>query len=51
MMRVPEGLITLLPDLCMSGRKNEQHAQKHDMPSNATGLHVMNLHRSLRAHQ
>lgn len=48
-MRVPKCLIALLPNLCMSRRVHEQHAQQHDMPSNATSLRIVNLHGRFRS--
>jgi hypothetical protein len=44
MVRVPESLVALLPDLGVRGREHEQHAQKHDVAGDTAGLHVVNLH-------
>ena len=49
MMRIPEGLIALLPDLRVRGRVHKQHAQQHDVACYAAGLGVVDLHRRLRS--
>ena len=41
---VLESLEGLLPDLCMSGGKHQQHAEKHHMPSNTANLSVVYLY-------
>jgi hypothetical protein len=46
-MRVPEGLEALLPDLRMRRSVHEQHAQEHDVPGDSTSLCIMYLNRSL----
>lgn len=46
-MRVPEGLVRLLSNLCMSSSEHEQHAQKHYMPSDTASLSVVYLDCSL----
>ena len=47
MMRIPKRLVTLLSYLRMRRGEYEQHAQQHDMPSDAASLRVMYLHRRL----
>ena len=49
MMRIPECLERLLPDLLMSRRVHEHHAQEHHMASDAPCLFVMYLDGSLAA--
>ena len=49
-VRVPERLIALLTDLCVCRGVHEQHAEEHDMASNASSLRVMDLHCGLRPH-
>lgn len=46
-VRVPESLIALLPDLGMRCGIHEQHAEKHDVPSYTTGLRIVYFHRCL----
>ena len=48
-MRVPEGLEALLPDLRMRRGVHEQHAQEHDVPGDSTSLRVVYLNCSLRS--
>ena len=50
-MRVPESLVALLSDLRVRGGEHEQHAQEHDMSSNATSLHVVDLHGGFGSHE
>ena len=47
MMRIPERLKALLPDLRMRRSVHQQHAQEHDVPSDAAGFRVMYLNSSL----
>ena len=47
-MRIPKRLVRLLANLVVSGRVHEQHAEKHDVPGNAAGLAVVNLHGPFR---
>jgi hypothetical protein len=49
MMRVPEGLVRLPPDLMMSSGVHQKHAEEHDMASDAARLGVVNLNGSLRS--
>lgn len=46
-MSVPEGLVRLLPDLCVSGGEHQQHAEHHHVSSDTADLSVMYLHRRL----
>ena len=46
-MRVPERLEGLLPDLRMRGRIHEEHAQEHDVAGDAAGLRIVDLESDL----
>jgi hypothetical protein len=43
MMSVPECLKGLLADLRMCGRIHQEHAEKHHMPSNTSGLCIVDF--------
>lgn len=42
-MSVPKGLEALLANFVMGCGIHQQHAQKHDMSCNSSGLRVVNL--------
>ena len=47
-VRVPEGLEGLLPDLRVGGGVHEQHAEEHDVAGDATRLGVVDVEGDLR---
>jgi len=49
MVRVPEGFERLLPNAMMGCRIHHQHAEKHYVSCDTTGLGVMNLNSGLRS--
>ena len=48
-VRVPEGLERLLPDLGVRRCVHQQHAQQHDVARDAAGLRVVDVQRGFRA--
>jgi hypothetical protein len=50
MVGVPESLKRLLSDPVVGSGVYQQHAEQHDVSSNATSLGVMDLQRNLRTH-
>jgi len=46
---IPKRLEGLLPDAVVRGGVHQEHAQKHDMAGDATGLSVVNLNSGNRA--
>lgn len=47
-MSVPKGLEALLANLMMGRGIHQEHAEKHDMSRNSSGLRVVNLDSSHR---
>lgn len=46
-VRIPESLVGLSPYTMMGGGVHQKHAQKHNVSSDAAGLGIMYLYRSL----
>lgn len=50
MVGIPKGFVRLLSYFDVGGGEHQEHTEEHDMPSDATGLCVMNLNRALRSY-
>lgn len=48
-VRVPEGLVGLLPDPMVSGCIHQEHAEEHHMPRNTADLSIVDLHSRIRS--